>query len=844
MITVTHFTASDLMKCNQPESFLFDGSIGDYIADTFFTEETPFMVFEGEAALENDITHNIERMIAAKEGSFIVTETAGEAFTTQIIVSIVLSVAVLVLTPRPELPQNVNRQQQSPNNALSSRSNTARPLQRIPDIKGSVLSIPDIIAPTYSTYAANEEIEHGFYCVGRKQIQVEDVKDGETPITLIEGASAGIYYPNNSPNNSAPNVSINEHESEPVVAAYRSNQVDGVTLTPDFEDSFIDATTIAFFDNSTTPSVPPDAIRLVNNLFPASFVWPSGYAEGADIIFTDLFINGIDISGTYTITDRFNDHVIQVSAPSYSAGTDVGESGNITTAVAKEYTDWAYSTAIEFNSAIINVIAPDGLYIDTGATTLSERSIDYEIQLEGVNAAGEPDGNVIVLTETMAARSNLLIGNTTRYEFAAPTRFRQRAKRITARYNGSGTAVDTIKLEDVYGIKNIDELDFGNVTTIQTITKATPFATSAKERQLNVKATELLNVYEGAGVFSNSLTPNKRAVQSFINDAIDPVIGNMALDEIDADAILALDSEINDYFENIQLGEFSYTFDSTDITFQDYSQIIFNAINCIAFRESGKISALFEKPAISPSMLFTHRSKKPNSETYTRNFNQATINDGIEFNYVDPENGITETLFFPEDKSAVNPKKFDIAGIRNISQAIIRAKREFNKLKFKKLNADVVVTAEGRFIKPNDMIAIVKGSRVRTFDGEVLAQNGLELTLSADVEFTPLDAHTITLKQEDGSVQNIVVTEGSSTDKVVLANFPVQAIRTGIDSRRTEFSFSNEAKQEAEKWLVQEVDISDKWFVNVKAINYSEQYYDDDLISVNAFSNGFSNGFG
>lgn len=843
MITVTHFTASDLMQCNKPEAFLFNGSIGDYIAENFFDEEKPFMVFEGEAATENDITHDIERMVAATSGEFIVTETAGEAFAIQLIIAVVLAVVVIALTPTPELPENVNRQQESPNNSLSSRSNIARPLQRVPDIKGSILAIPDVVMPTYSTFVNNQEIEHGFYCVGRKQLQIEDVKDGDTPFELVTGSSAGIYHPFKSPNNSgSPDIQIGDLINEQVVTPFRSNSVDGVLLDAPDDIGTFSAENIEFKVDSTDPN--EGIIHLIGR---------SGvdFFDSDSLTFIDVVVDSVDISQTYevnSISRSTRTIRLDITAKPFqgiSTTFQLGTSGYIfITGDIVPFTDWFYMTRTDFNEAVINISAPNGMYKDTGSIRVPQ-NVDYEVDIEPVDSEGLPSGNVTTIQGRITGDSSKLKGQTISHVFESPTPFRARAKRTSLRdTNFQGTVVDEIKFSDLYGLEYLGEVDFGDVTTIQTLTKATPFATSIKERQLNCQATELLNVYEGSGVFATSLTANTRAVQSFITDALDPVIGNLTIDEIDADAILALDAEINSYFGVVQLGEFAYTFDSTNITFQDYAQMMFNAINCIAFREAGRISALFEKPKISPSMLFTHRSKKPNSETYTRNFNKATINDGIEFNYVDPLTDKTETIFLPEDKSAVNPKKYDIAGIRNINQALVRARREFNKLKFKKLDADVTVTAEGRFVKPNDMIAIVKGSRVLTFDGEVLAQNALELTLSADVEFTPLDTHTITLKQDDGSVQNIVVTEGSAPDKVILEQFPVQTIRTGIDSRRTEFSFSNEAKKEAEKWLVQEVDISDKWFVNLKAINYSEQYYADDSTSTRAFSNGFSSGFG
>lgn len=51
----------------------------------------------------------------------------------------------------------------------------------------------------------------------------------------------------------------------------------------------------------------------------------------------------------------------------------------------------------------------------------------------------------------------------------------------------------------------------------------------------------------------------------------------------------------------------------------------------------------------------------------------------------------------------------------------------------------------------------VKGSMVATYDGYIIAQQGLTLTLSQEVEFVDGDQHFIQLKRRDGSVESVRV---------------------------------------------------------------------------------------
>ena len=850
MATVTLY-AQDCLTTGRAVKHSTHLTIGEWCADRYFDRyqegiQTPFTVYEGNPSEENDITFDIDRMMNGY-GEYVVIETPADGVTAALVVSLIVTAVAVSLVPDPTLPENVNRSQESPNNQLGSRRNRARPLERVPDIKGQLLSIPDLIAPTYSTYENNLEVEHGFYCVGRKRLDIQSLKDGDTPLNLIDESSAGIYYPGNSPNIGAPDVAINGHISEPVLAAYRNNQVNNLSITSDFVTGAVD------FSQFPWNVGPPFAESAGGNLFRVILApvvgWPTSYEIGDDVDLIDVILADLtDISGTYEIVaiqnGGFTENILVLDyGLPYPFGTQDIDSGIVRPSGTEEFSPWFYSTAVEFNQAILNVRAPNGMYIDDGGANLQSRTVQYQFEIEGVDAAGTPDGNVTSVDDFISGDDQNPKGKTTTYTFSVPTRFRVRMKRITQRYSGSGAAVEGITFADQYGILDISNTTFGDTTLIQTLTRASPSASAIAERELNCIATELVDEYLGNGVFAGVLSTNTRAVQSFISDALDPVIGNLTLNDIDADGMLAIESDIDSYFGSSSQSVFSYTFDSTDITFQQHSQIIFDAIHCFVFRESAVIKAIFEQPQVTPAFLFTHRSKIPGSEGYTRNFNTARLNDGVEFNWVNPNTNTTETIYIPSDRSAKNPKKFNIAGIRNEQQAIIRAAREYNKILYSKERMTVTTTAEGRYVKPNEMISVVKGTRVYTEDGEVLAQNGMTLTLSQNVVFEVGEVYSVVLKNADGSTEGIIVNEGPEPNQVILAALPSQAIRTGIDSRRTEFSFANEARAEAQLWLPQEIDISDKITVNITAINYSDEYYKDDGTNLKASSDGFSDGF-
>ena len=208
----------------------------------------------------------------------------------------------------------------------------------------------------------------------------------------------------------------------------------------------------------------------------------------------------------------------------------------------------------------------------------------------------------------------------------------------------------------------------------------------------------------------------------------------------------------------------------------------------------------------------------------------------MQFVYADPDSETSETITLPLDDSATKLKKFEIAGIRNFEQAWYRANREYAKLRGQRITLETTTTLDARSLLPNARIDVVDNTRFKAFDGEVVGQSGLELTLSQDVELTPSAAHSIVLMKRDGSLQSIACTAGSAPNKVVLASLPAEAIVTsyGADGIRTIFSFAVDSARGAMAYLVQELDITDGQYVTLRAINYSADYYTADTAAVPA----------
>jgi hypothetical protein len=368
-------------------------------------------------------------------------------------------------------------------------------------------------------------------------------------------------------------------------------------------------------------------------------------------------------------------------------------------------------------------------------------------------------------------------------------------------YTFAGTIQDQIRWTDLYSVAPVDKTHFGNITTINTITKANPRATSSRSRQLNCLAYRKLPTYNGtawSGTFSSTgalasgaIYPTSRIVDIIGALSIDPKIGNQDMaNEVDMPQIYAVQQQLDAW--NSVCGQFNYTFDSDNTSFEESLIMVANAAFCVAYRQNGKIRLSLDQAQSTSAAVFTHRNKKPNAETISRTFATSSDFDAVELTYVDPDTNQSESIKLPASGAYYKIKKMEIAGIRNFAQAWLRINREYKKLIGQRLSIDTTTTLDARSLLPNTRVDIVDNTKFNAYDGEVVAQNGLELTLSGNVVFTPAQPHSIVLMRRDGTIQSITVTAGSAPNNVVLQSAPSEAIVTQYsqDGIRTIYSFA------------------------------------------------------
>lgn len=813
----------------------------------------PVRIYRGEIGDDTDVTENFEAL--KEDDVFHIIEGAGGGggFLGKLLDPLgVLKFVTKLISPSQKTPKTslANQQAESPNNSLTDRNNKPRPYERSYDICGRVQTIPNDLMTTYKVFNdAGVVVEYGYYDAGRGylDIKAEDITDGDTKVQEITGTSVAVYAPFTSPNNTnTPQLLVGDPINQNLYITIASNEVDGAVLK---------AQNGIRVNPSDTGEISLQGATGVVRDNTGDSAFSEILSVGDIAVFNLILVKDVaNVSGSYTVT-YVDDFEVRVAAggmlsewqklPSgftpLTQGTEAWISPSNT--YDKSLTDWTTLNRLEVERVVANIAAANGMYKDNGSKLRT--SVTVELQYQLLDETGVPYGDVYSKQSVISGRSADYTGVTIYADLPMRSKVRVRARRVTdLDLSFEGTVVDEVSYINLYGQVRDTTPHYGNRTTVHSARKQTPRAAEIKQPQLRMVATEMVYKYLGNGVFDTVMTPNTQAIQSLIRLARDPVVGNLNLTTSNMDKLLATQNEIENYFGNAEAGQFCYTFDDYKMTMQDIISTIADAIFCTPYRKGQDILLDFERPRIGPEMVFTHRSKTTASEKWTRTFNDAQVYDSLKFSYIDPDTNVKETISIPAE-GGVNTETYDSKGIRNYRQAYWAAYRRYQKNLLKKVTVSFTATEEGVFVLPGRAISVVKGSRVAPQDGYVVAVNGLTLTLSQPVTFTPGDDHSLILKKRDGGVQSVAVVPGSHNREVVMLSAPQEAIYTGNSALKTEFSFGNEARHNAQMILVSTVDPGDDRTVKITGVNYEADFYKYDGVAPfgRGFSDGLSNGF-
>ncbi|HEX4302825.1 MAG TPA: host specificity factor TipJ family phage tail protein [Rhizomicrobium sp.] len=745
-----------------------------------------------------------------------------------------------LLVPKPAaLNQNVN----SSNNQLGDRQNKARLLGRIPDIFGEKRSTPDdLMVPLRIFDSSGNESELSYFGVSRGELDVSDIRDGDTLVSEIEGETVEVYAPFTSPNSGDdPQLRVGNPIGMGVVTVLKSNGINGQTLyPPNYKSYTSDATApvLRFRYPNFIISTDDDNLNFTK------------FAEaGAGIVLSGAHADDgsghvVNLDGSYTIDTVSNAEMTLVSPASVNSDWTIvnamashqtpvipsctlDASGLTTKVVGPVIVDDATVTG-----AIANLVQPGGSFKTDGSDSFPV-AVTVRFGVTPVDASGAPTGPEVTTDITLPGSG---VDKTQRAASAALTlsgRSSLRAWRTTPTdYFYKGTVTDEIKWRDLFATAPVAMEDFGNITTMLSLTRVTPTALGVKERKLTALVCRRVAVRDGDG-FLDTLAASKNAADVFCALALDPYNGRRSLAELNVAQIYDTVAAVGAYFGDTSVMEFGFSFDDDQMPAEEELTSVAQAIFCTALRRGAVLELVFESETPDSSMLFNHRNKLPGSEKRTMRFGALKDYDGVELNYVDSGNfDAAATYRIPTDGSAGNPQKIDTVGVRNFRPAAWLAWRAYWKSQLQRLAVEFDATEQAAVVAQSERILNADNTRPGTQDGEVIDQDGLALTLSRKPIFAPETDYLIMLQIPDGTVDVISIVPGPSPKTVLLAEAPSSSLSIEIrNAARAAYWIVPDIDTDLGRaFLVAEKTPNDAATYKLSVINYDRRYYQNDTI--------------
>lgn len=791
-------------------------------------------IYHNTVADENDVTPTntqaVERL-AELSGRFFVVVYPAELTTALYFVIAAVVVAAVVFRPTiPNVAQR-NTQASAANNELVGRTNQARPNARIPDHFGTLIAVPDLVSAPYTLFDAADadiEVEHSLMCVGRGtyDIPAASVKDGETQLSTIDGASAKFYAPGTSPAAGLPFLTIGAAFSEPAYATFKSSGVIGQELLSPNSGTIVGKNNIGYTDGDTIVS------------YDSNIDFTDSFKVGQSLTLTNAEYGGNSLNGTYTVNTIAPNFIILTNPHLVNANWLTVPVDNTTRDVAprfyQQFDRWVGPFVVEgpITSSmrlLANFVAPNGLYKDDGKTQY-KLTISIEVGIQQIDAAGVNVGAevFVVLALEGSTQSRKLVGKSL-LSSRSGYRFKVRARRTSlSDFNFDGAVQDEIRWRDLYAQRAIST-GFGDVTLVQTKTRAVPGALAVKDRKLNCLVTRKLPQRISGSTFTTTLHPTTLAADIIAHICFDPKLGNRPRNEVDYDNLYGtFQVDIPDYFGISDVSQFSYTFDNSDTSFEEMVRMVAESSFCTVYRRGNVIKVFFDREQDSSVLLFNHRNKVPRTEQRVQRFGVLSGYDGIELTYVDPDNADTITsLYFP-GSSATKYRKVETVGVRSLRKAMLLGWREYQRLRYESEIVTFEALAEAEIVVAGQRIAVANNIRTGTQDGEVIAQSGLILTLSQPANLTG-GSYSILLQLRDGTTQAVAITAGATPDKVVLAVAPALSLVLGEDRFvRTLYTIAKSSDLPAGAYLLQDRQHKGGMIHEVTAVNYDARYYAHD----------------
>lgn len=392
---------------------------------------------------------------------------------------------------------------------------------------------------------------------------------------------------------------------------------------------------------------------------------------------------------------------------------------------------------------------------------------------------------------------------------------------------GNAQVSQEVRIADCFGVRKMTANDTPkNVTLVATKTLATEGALSLKERKLKLLVQRKLKDYRN----DDSLILSNRIDDIIYHIATDSLLGNMSQSEINTTQISSeIDAQIA-YFGTDLCSQFCGTFDNTDVTAEEMIQTVAQAGFCQAYRLNNQIHLHFERKQDYAVVQFNSHNILPDSYSYSESFGARNDHDGVQASYNDAVDDARVVLDYPADKSAQNPQKLDLLGVRNKVQAHMHLMRTHHKNQYAYQSCEFTGADESGIVIPTNRIDVVNQFYSQSESGVIESLTTTNDQIIATTS-SPVTHKTGTLfvQTTAGTVDNIKATRLDDYTLVLsrLPHSPLSLDRHHVVQATYKYVANQAANRDA--FIVSAKERGDNALSHkLTCVNYTDQYYQND----------------
>lgn len=527
---------------------------------------------------------------------------------------------------------------------------------------------------------------------------------------------------------------------------------------------------------------------------------------------------------TETVNDSY--YMKSPSANVYDSieSTDASEDGKIVKLYAGTLGPFAGQRGV---STIQYNLLSDGLYKDAGGNATSDLTITGTITVRELDDAGIPTGIGITAPWSVSSNQSNRRKQTgdTFYVTHPYDNYQVEFNRDTPRdFDFNGAVYDVVELTELYFIRNEPNgAEYGNKTTVQTRRKQSAFSVGTAQR-INMLAERQYN--DGAGRFKSRYFDD-----AVYFAAINERFGRRS--QVQADKLRSHLRDIRDelvaYFGSEEVAYFDFTFDSQDLTFEEFINQVAKSVFCEAYQVGSDIRFFPDILQEVDAMIFSHANKTIGKQSMKVSFTdlQDKNYDCVEIKWRNPEKmDAQQSIFIPSQ--GTNPKVIELVGIRNEKKAEMHAWREWYRIKYQRYSYECGVGIEATHLVPSRRIGIVNNIAGTSMDGYVSAWDGdVRIRTSQEVNVMNHNDYVAVLSTPLGGTQSFNVTQGATLNELVLDVAPSFYINTNLKENFSYFRVARDADLNADSYAVRSVSLNGAE-ISITAVNYAEEVFQKD----------------